>query len=67
MSTKLVNDEIAKFLSRQTAEVLCIRGKWGVGKTYTWAKKLQEAQQAGAIKLPRYAYVSCSESIHSMS
>ena len=32
MSVKLVNEEILKFLGRQEAEVLCIRGKWGVGK-----------------------------------
>ena len=58
MSVKLVNDEIAKFLSRPNAEVLCIRGKWGVGKTYTWDKQISAAQIAKAVKLPRYSYVS---------
>src|SRR5262249_52476152 len=58
MSAKLVREEIGKFLARQEPEVLCIRGKWGVGKTYTWAKELEAAQRADAIKLPRYSYVS---------
>ena len=58
MSAKLVKEEITKFLNRQDPEVLCIRGKWGVGKTYTWSKQLEAAQQAKAIKLPRYSYVS---------
>lgn len=58
MSVKLVKEEIAKFLSRREPEVLCIRGKWGVGKTHTWAKQVEAAQQARTIKLPRYSYVS---------
>jgi KAP family P-loop domain len=58
MSITLVKDEIRKFLGRQDPEVLCIRGKWGVGKTYTWAKELEVAQRANAVKLPRYSYVS---------
>jgi len=58
MSVKLVKEEIEKFLGRQEAEVLCIRGKWGVGKTYTWAKQLEAAQQAKVVKRPRYSYVS---------
>jgi hypothetical protein len=40
------------------AEVLCIRGKWGVGKTYTWSTQLATAQQDKLVKLPRYSYVS---------
>lgn len=58
MSVKLVKEEITKFISRPDAEVLCIRGKWGVGKTYIWAKQLEEAQRTKAVKLPRYSYVS---------
>jgi hypothetical protein len=58
MSIKLVNDEIARFLARSDPEVLCIRGKWGVGKTYTWRERLREAQQANKIGLKRYSYVS---------
>ena len=58
MSIKLVKEEIANFLGRADAEVLCIRGKWGVGKTYTWSTQLDIAQQAKAVRLTRYSYVS---------
>jgi hypothetical protein len=58
MSIDLVNSEISKFLLSNMPEVLCIRGKWGVGKTYNWTKRLGEAQQADRVGLPRYSYVS---------
>jgi len=58
MSVASVRAEIGKFLGRPGAEVLCIRGKWGVGKTYTWSNQLAEAHKAGAISLARYSYVS---------
>jgi hypothetical protein len=58
MSTKLVREEITRCLARPDAEVLCIRGKWGVGKTYAWAKQLEAAQQRKTVKLARYSYVS---------
>lgn len=58
MSTKLVNEEIDKFLERTDAEVLCIRGKWGVGKTYAWQERVRSAHQADRIGLKRYSYVS---------
>lgn len=58
MSVELVKHEILKFLDRDEPEVLCIRGKWGVGKTYTWAKGLEQAQEQGRIRLQRYSYVS---------
>ena len=59
MSVKLVNDEIAKFLARSDAEVLCVRGKWGVGKTYAWREGVRIARQdKKKIALKRYSYVS---------
>jgi hypothetical protein len=58
MSVELVKEEISEFLGRIEPEVLCIRGKWGVGKTYTWAKRLEEAQNSKKIGLQRYSYVS---------
>lgn len=54
----LVKAEIERFLASDKPEVLCIRGKWGVGKTYTWETLLKEAQQAGKVKLDSYSYVS---------
>ncbi|WP_341858131.1 hypothetical protein [Sinorhizobium medicae] len=58
MTVKLVNDEISRFLHRDEPEVLCIRGRWGVGKTYTWTKQLETAQKAKKLGLERYSYVS---------
>jgi hypothetical protein len=36
MSATLVEKEIERFLASPEPEVLCLRGKWGVGKTYSW-------------------------------
>lgn len=58
MSVDLVRQEISRFLDRPDPEVLCIRGRWGVGKTYTWSKQLEAAQKAKKISLARYSYVS---------
>jgi hypothetical protein len=53
-----VKNEIRKFVAKPNAEVLCIRGKWGVGKTFTWTTELTEAQQHRQVALDRYSYVS---------
>lgn len=58
MSLSLIEAEIRRFLSTPTPEVLCIKGKWGVGKTYGWRKFLEDAKRAGALALGRYSYVS---------
>lgn len=58
MSAKAIEREIRRFLSSDKPEVLCIQGKWGVGKTYAWAKYLKEAIEAKKIEFSRYAYCS---------
>jgi hypothetical protein len=58
MAAGLVEKEIAGFLRSPEPEVLCLRGKWGVGKTYAWDTILRQARDAGAIALDSYAYVS---------
>lgn len=58
MSTSLVIKEIKAFLSRKEPEVLCIRGRWGVGKTFTWNDALNSVRQSGAVPLSHYSYVS---------
>lgn len=58
MSLALVESEIERFLSSVQAEVICIRGKWGVGKTYAWNKLLSRAGSAKKVALKSYAYVS---------
>lgn len=58
MSTALIEAEIKRFLRDDRAEVLCIKGKWGVGKTFAWRKWLAEVGVDGSMKSKSYAYVS---------
>jgi Cdc6-like AAA superfamily ATPase len=58
MSTKIVEGEIKRFLAGSDAEVLCIKGKWGVGKTFAWMQYLREAEKHDRLSLTKYAYVS---------
>ncbi len=58
MSIELFAKELKRFLSSVAPEVLCITGKWGVGKTYIWNHYLSEAQKTKIIGLDKYAYVS---------
>lgn len=56
MSTKLVKEQIHKFLVTSIPEVLAIKGDWGVGKTYNWNKYIEEFK--GDCALKSYSYVS---------
>ena len=58
MSTAIVRAEIDRFLRSRTPEVLCISGRWGVGKTYAWQHFVRETEGSGGIAVRRYAYVS---------
>lgn len=58
MSIKHVSQEINRFLSTLEPEVLCIMGKWGVGKTFAWNTFLKEAIDNNRVKLTKYSYVS---------
>lgn len=58
MSTALIANEVARFLSSEEPEVICISGHWGVGKTYAWNKYLIDAKGRNAIALQRYSYIS---------
>ncbi len=58
MSTALVIAEIKAFLGRKGAGVLCIRGKWGVGKTFTWNESLESARKTVEAPISNYSYVS---------
>jgi len=58
MSSKIALQEIARFLSRDDAEVLSVSGRWGVGKTHGWRQALAEAKRSGRLPRERYAYVS---------
>ncbi|WP_298963885.1 hypothetical protein [uncultured Roseibium sp.] len=58
MSVKNVESQIKKFLQSTSAEVLCVRGNWGTGKTYNWQSILQEAATQNSIGMHNYSYVS---------
>lgn len=58
MTTSLLEKEIARFLGSPEPEVLCLRGKWGVGKTFSWNKFLSHARDNQKIALDSYSYVS---------
>jgi hypothetical protein len=57
-STALVQGELGRFLESADPEVLCVTGDWGVGKTYTWQKILDEAKAKKTNALARYSYAS---------
>lgn len=56
MSVELVKEQVQRFLSSDTPEVLAIKGDWGVGKTYSWKKYIEEFKHECALK--SYSYVS---------
>lgn len=58
MSIELSKSEMARFLDSDTPEILCVRGSWGVGKTYAWREAINAAAMRGKVALSRYAYVS---------
>lgn len=58
MSTAIVKSEIERFLKSPTPEILCISGRWGVGKTFAWQRYLGEAEEVRQLAMSRYAYVS---------
>ena len=58
MSKTNVRAEIERFLRSPSPEVLCISGRWGVGKTYSWQTFLREEEREGRLGVDRHAYVS---------
>lgn len=58
MTIAQIEFEVGRFLSSDMPEVLCIKGKWGVGKTFGWHKFLNDANASGVLALKQYSYVS---------
>ena len=58
MSVAFAKKALQRFLSDPEPEVLCIKGNWGVGKTYAWNEAVKEAVSIKTLKLRKYAYVS---------
>src|SRR5699024_4217438 len=53
----ILKNQVTKFLTTATPEVLAIKGSWGVGKTYAWNKWLRGINQT-EVAYKRYSYVS---------
>ncbi|TAX26343.1 hypothetical protein [Rhizobium leguminosarum] len=58
MSIDNVRAAIERFLLSDKPQVLCIRGAWGTGKTYTWDDVLKEVADTGRVKAKKYAKAS---------
>lgn len=56
MSVEIVKEQIRRFLSTDTPEVLAIKGDWGVGKTYSWEQYIEEFKDECELK--SYSYIS---------
>lgn len=58
MSTEDVRRTVEEFVRRDVAEVLVIRGRWGVGKTYLWQDLVRTAAGSEDIGHSKYSYIS---------
>jgi len=58
MSLALIEAEIRRFLMSTDPQVLCIKGRWGVGKTYAWKNYLKSVQHSNSLGFKAYSYVS---------
>ena len=56
--TEILQAEIKRFIAIPNPEVLCISGEWGIGKTFTWQKLLDEASAEKKVGVTKYSYVS---------
>jgi tRNA A37 threonylcarbamoyladenosine biosynthesis protein TsaE len=39
--TEVIIRELERFLESKEPEVICIRGRWGVGKTHAWNEAIK--------------------------
>jgi hypothetical protein len=58
VSKEFLKGVVQAFLASEEPEVLCLRGKWGTGKTYAWKEWFREATADEKLALKRYAYCS---------
>ncbi|EOL8995746.1 hypothetical protein ACVR25_003187 [Cronobacter sakazakii] len=58
MSLELVKKEIVNFLKCDSNQALCIKGKWGTGKTHVWKEAFEHCFSEGGISYDLYSYIS---------
>ena len=56
MTLATIKTVVTRFLKNDEAQVIAIKGAWGVGKTYAWQQLIKENKDT--IKLQAYSYVS---------
>lgn len=56
MALELIEEQIKRFLVEKESTILCIKGDWGVGKTFMWDRVLQENSES--LHLNKYSYVT---------
>ena len=58
MSVPPVNEVVSSFIRDNANDLLVLRGRWGVGKTYFWNTLISEASKKGEIEYGHYSYIS---------
>jgi hypothetical protein len=58
MSIVWAKAELKRFLESPDPQVMCLRGKWGVGKTFTWSDTLEDQNVVKNRDFTNYSYVS---------
>jgi hypothetical protein len=51
MSLKVLTKEIERFIRTTEPQVLCLKGGWGVGKTFLWNNSLKNAEDDCSVGL----------------
>lgn len=58
MSQARTEAELKRFLESDEPQVFCLGGKWGIGKTYTWKKVIENKSAPRSDRFQYYSYVS---------
>jgi hypothetical protein len=58
MSLEQINAVVENFISDTHNELLVIKGKWGVGKTFFWQNLIKECNRKKSIGRDYYSYIS---------
>lgn len=58
MSTTAANKAMQQLIASENPEVLCVRGRWGTGKTYSWDHQIKAACSNNSSSKKYYSYVS---------
>ena len=52
----IIEKQLKEFINNKEPNVYALRGSWGVGKTFTWEKIINDADNYFAFE--KYSYVS---------